>query len=168
MHLALRALFLLGLMALGSAMAQTDASPAADPLNTPQCRAARTRLDVATTAAVGRHEPSRRALQVARERVAQACFGQAADTAAASGLRAPQPPATVQPVIGGRPSVQAPAPPMPTPPAPPLVQPRAAVITQCDPTGCWDSSGRRLNRVGPGLAGPGGPCTVQGNAALCP
>lgn len=151
------------------------AAQAADPLNTPQCRAARTRLDVATAAATGRSDASARALQAARERVANTCFGRAADSAhnpgdsAGSGLRAPQPAVAVPPVAGAAaaPSLSPPAP-SPAPLPPPLALPRAAVITQCDPTGCWDSSGRRLNRVGPGLAGPGGPCTVQGNSAMCP
>lgn len=81
---ALVLMALTALTALGSAVAQTDPAPAADPLNTPQCRAARTRLDVATTAAVGRHEASQRALKAARERVARVCFGQPADNTAAA------------------------------------------------------------------------------------
>lgn len=82
-----------------------------------------------------------------------------------SGIRAPYPAVRVPPVG----AVDTPVlPPPPALPPAPLVVPRAAVITQCDPTGCWDSSGRRLNRVGPSLAGPGGPCTVQGHSALCP
>jgi hypothetical protein len=83
-----------------------------------------------------------------------------------SGIRAPYPAVRVPPV-GGAAATPVLPPQPPVPPAP-LVVPRASVITQCDPTGCWDSSGRRLNRVGPGLAGPGGPCTVQGNSAMCP
>jgi len=82
------------------------------------------------------------------------------------GLRAPYPVIQVPPVTG--PAVALPQLPSPVPLLPPVAVPRAAVITQCDPTGCWDSNGHRLNRVGPGLAGPGGPCTVQGNAVMCP
>ncbi len=86
--------------------------------------------------------------------------------AAGTGIRAPYPAIQVPPVTG--PAVALPQlPPAAASPAP-LALPRAAVITQCDPTGCWDSSGRRLNRVGPGLVAPGGPCTVQGPSALCP
>lgn len=146
------------------------AAQAGDPLNTPECRAARTRLDVATAAATGRSEASARALQAARERVATVCLGRPGEVVRelpdSSGMRAPYPAVRVPPVGG---VIAAPARPLqPLEPPAPLVVPRAAVITQCDPTGCWDSSGRRLNRVGPGLAGPGGPCTVQGNSALCP
>ena len=86
------------------------------------------------------------------------------------GLRAPYPVVQVPSVSGpsvALPQVPSPAA-LPTPLPPPVALPRAAVITQCDPTGCWDSSGQRLNRVGPGLAGPGGPCTVQGNSVICP
>jgi len=82
------------------------------------------------------------------------------------GLRAPYPVIQVPPVTG--PAVALPQLPSPVPLLPPVAVPRAAVITQCDPTGCWDSNGQRLNLVGPGLAGPGRPCTVQGNAVMCP
>lgn len=150
---------------LGGAPAQ-----AADPLDSPQCRAARTRLDVATAGATGRSDANAQALQAAREHAATACFGRAGDVtrdlAHGSGTRAPQPAVRVPPVTGGATAPVLQAPPLVTPP--PLVVPRAAVITQCDPTGCWDSNGQRLNRVGPALAGPGGPCIVQGNFAMCP
>ncbi len=53
-------------------------------------------------------------------------------------------------------------------PAPPLAIPRPTVITTCDPAGCWDSDGRRLNNMGPLLMGPRGPCTLQGGVANCP
>lgn len=166
LHRVSRVMLCLPLAAgLGGAAAQ-----AGDPLNTPECRAARTRLDVATAAATGRSDASARALQAARERAATACFGRPGDVTRdltqGLGTRAPEPAVRVSPVTGGAaaPVLQPPS----LSPPPPLVVPRAAVITQCDPTGCWDSSGRRLNRVGPGLAGPGGPCTVQGHSALCP
>lgn len=145
------------------------AAQAGDPLNTPECRAARTRLDVATAAATGRSEAGARALKAARERVATVCLGRPGEVVRElpdnSGIRAPYPAVRVPPVgAAATPAL----PPQPQVSPAPLLVPRAAVITQCDPTGCWDSSGRRLNRVGPGLAGPGGPCTVQGNSAMCP
>ncbi len=155
-----------------SALAAGAAGPdqAVDLMNTPECRAARTRLDVVTAAADGRHPSGIRALQSARERAARACFGRPADSAAVAppgdDLRAPQPTVRMPPVMGV--AAQPPALPTPVAPSPPVAIPRPAVITQCDPTGCWDSSGRRLNRVSPGLAGPGGPCTVAGNSAMCP
>lgn len=166
-------------LVLATAAGAASAQPA-DPLKTPECRAARTRLDVAMTAAVGRSGPSARALQAARTRVARVCFDREPDSAqepshhtaqdsrqdTAQDARAPYPPVQVPPVTG---AVAAPARHgAPVAADPPVALPRAAVITQCDPTGCWDSTGRRLNRVGPGLAGPGGPCMVQGNAAMCP
>jgi hypothetical protein len=147
------------------------AAQAGDPLNTAECRAARTRLDVATAAVTGRSEASARALQAARERVAMVCLGRPGEVVRelpdGSGVRAPYPAVRVPPV-GGAAAATPVLPSRPQVPPAPLAVPRAAVITQCDPTGCWDSSGRRLNRVGPGLAGPGGPCTVQGNSAMCP
>lgn len=139
---------------------------AADLLDSPECHAARERLDVAEAAAV-RGLVDKAALGKARERTALACFGRPPDQP--QGERAPQPVRAVPPITG-------PVPPMPprpaTPPGaeplPPVVVPRAPVITTCDPAGCWDSNGNRLNRVGPDLIGPRGPCTVQGNLANCP
>jgi len=160
----------LALLAVGAPAQEPDA------LNTPECRAARTRLDVATAAADGR-PGGLRALQAARERAARACFGQPADSAAdhaahsgsdaRAGLSAPAPVVRTPPVTGLPPPRPSPLP-SPAEPPPAVAIPRAAATTQCDATGCWDSTGRRLNRVGPGLAGPGGSCTVQGNAAMCP
>ena len=92
-------------------------------------------------------------------------FTQAVDPPAGMGLRAPYPVIQVPPVSG--PAVALPQVPSPSS-LPPLAVPRAAVITQCDPTGCWDSNAQRLHLVGPGLAGPGKPCTVQGNTVMCP
>jgi len=67
------------------------------------------------------------------------------------------------PVIDGPPAVVA------EPPRPPLAVPRpAAVVTVCDPGGCWDGEARRLNQVGPVLMGPHGACTMQAGAAQCP
>jgi hypothetical protein len=52
---------------------------------------------------------------------------------------------------------------------PPVAVPRAAaVITTCDPGGCWDSEGRRLNHLGPMLVGPRGLCNLQAGIANCP
>jgi hypothetical protein len=41
-------------------------------------------------------------------------------------------------------------------------------ITSCDAVGCWVNDGTRLQRVGPGLLGPKGFCTVQGSVLNCP
>lgn len=66
------------------------------------------------------------------------------------------------PVIDGPPAI------VTEPPWPPVAIPRPAVVTTCDPGGCWDSEGRRLNQVGPLLVGPHGACTMQAGAAQCP
>lgn len=66
------------------------------------------------------------------------------------------------PVIDGPPAIVA------EPPRQPLVIPRPTAVTTCDPGGCWDSQGRRLNQVGPVLMGPHGACTMQAGAAQCP
>lgn len=41
-------------------------------------------------------------------------------------------------------------------------------ITSCDAVGCWVSDGTRLQKVGPGLLGPTGFCSVQGSVLSCP
>ncbi len=53
-------------------------------------------------------------------------------------------------------------------PAAASAAPRPPTISSCDPSGCWDSNGTRLNQVGPILQGPRGFCTVQGNFVYCP
>jgi len=51
---------------------------------------------------------------------------------------------------------------------PPLDIPRPATMTTCDPGGCWDANGKRLNQVGPVLIGPRGPCGMYGGVVTCP
>ncbi len=43
-----------------------------------------------------------------------------------------------------------------------------SVITSCDSSGCWDSSGTRYQRSGNVMNGPNGACTITGNAVNCP
>lgn len=59
-------------------------------------------------------------------------------------------------------------PPVPALPPAPVEAPRPAALTTCDPGGCWDSRGKRLDSVGPLLVGPRGACDVQGGVVLCP
>jgi hypothetical protein len=66
------------------------------------------------------------------------------------------------------PVIDGPRPPALNAPAPPLEIPKAAALTNCDPGGCWDSEGRRLDRVGPVLTGPRGACTEQAGVVRCP
>jgi len=159
------------LLAALPAAAQTgSAPPAPAAIDSVECRTARAQLDTATAAATGRSDATAAALRSARERAARDCFGRGGDV---QGLRAPAPavrvPSTSPSTAPGagsyaRPSALS----SPTLAPPPVAVPRAGLITQCDATGCWDSNGQRLNRVGPLLNGPGGPCTVQGSSAVCP
>jgi hypothetical protein len=135
-----------------------------DPLKSAECKAA---LDELERRLDEKSEGAARAQRVASARrfAAVACLGRNEGNAVRSG--APDPAQIVRPpVITSAP----PAPSLPTvaAPAPPLAIPRPVVITTCDPAGCWDSEGRRLNNMGPLLMGPRGPCTAQGGLASCP
>lgn len=66
-----------------------------------------------------------------------------------------------------RPAAQ--AAPLPAAPRPgPVPVPVPAAVTLCDANGCWTNNGTRLQRLGPGLVGPTGICTVQGTLLHCP
>lgn len=165
----------LGLAAwlLGGA-AQAQALPlAGDRLHALACIDARAGLDAALAAAPAR-PPSvaeARRIGLARREVARICLGQEAEVPRPSG-RVAQPPLAVTPAStapsGGLPPLQGPpagsagAPLASSPPALP------AVLTACDATGCWDSHGRRLERAGPLLLTPQGPCTPAGGLLNCP
>lgn len=155
------------LLALATATAAAAPAAAADPLSSPECAAARAQLDQAIDEAVHnrRADASRSRLAQARRRTGEACLGSANGSRERSG--APDPPRAVPPaVIGSRPA-QA-QPPATAAPPPPLAIPRAPTITTCDPAGCWDSEGRRLNSMGPLLIGPNGVCTLQAGVLNCP
>lgn len=152
------ALFLLALSSLPALCA-----PQADPLNSAACNAARAELE----AAIDQAAPGASAARFARARrqAAMACLGRSEDRAVRSG--APEPVQRVPaPAISTAP--RAPSVPPVLEPPPALAVPRPTVITICDPAGCWDSEGRRLNNLGPLLMGPRGACTVQGGLASCP
>jgi len=149
----------LALLALAPAMVRADGRPA-DPLRSPQCLAARADLD-ALLAQAG--APHARQLGRARREAARACLGGSEETRQRSG--APQPPQAVPPVAAWP---QRPAAPSVPAPLPALPIPRPTVITTCDPAGCWDSQGRRLNQMGPLLVGPHGVCTIHGALVTCP
>ena len=87
-------------------------------------------------------------------------------------LRAQRPPPVLQaPIAVKPPTIDVPAaavPPAPATPAQPPPRSRAPVLTACDPGGCWDSEGRRLNRAGAVLLGPGGACSTSGVTVQCP
>lgn len=90
----------------------------------------------------------------------------AASPALAQDARRPgatvQQPVVVKPPVIEVPQSQ-PAPVAVAPPPPPAIT-RPPVITTCDAGGCWDSDGRRLNRAGPVLIGPGGACSGSASA----
>jgi hypothetical protein len=61
------------------------------------------------------------------------------------------------------PATVSPPPPVLAPPAPPVT------TTSCNPSGCWNSQGQFMPRVGPALQSPRGLCTVQpGGLVNCP
>lgn len=150
----------LALSALTLAWAQSP-----DPLKSPECKAA---LDELEHVLGEKTQGSARAQRVgaARRHATNTCLGGGDDKRVRSG--APNPAQAVRPPVIGAPPAVSPAPPAAKLPALPLAIPRPTVITTCDPAGCWDSEGRRLDNMGPLLMGPRGPCTVQGGLATCP
>ena len=149
-----------------AAAALVQAQPA-DLLHSKECKAARVELDAALDEAAKAKSRGKR-LDAARSAAADACFGKPGAKAERSG--APDPVRTVPPPAIAAP--QRPAPPVasiPAPSPPPAVSiARPATITACDPAGCWDSEGRRLNQQGTVFVGPRGPCILAGGAVSCP
>jgi hypothetical protein len=145
-------------------MAAAPLAQSADPLHSKECAVARAELDAALDEAAAARQPRSRRLAAARSAAADACLGPSSGKAERSG--APD-------VVRSVPAPAMPAAPITPPPAvvtvaPPLSVPRPATITACDPAGCWDSEGRRLNQVGPQFIGPRGPCILLGGAVSCP
>jgi hypothetical protein len=146
------------------ALAFALACPAAlsqepDPLKSPECGQALAELQAARAQRTQDTAP----VEQARKRAARLCLG-LTEQAQPSG-RVEQPPLRVpSPVIT---PAQRPALPAAPAIAPPEIR-RPPVITSCDPGGCWDSYGTRLNRAGPNLIGPRGVCTQQGVILNCP
>jgi hypothetical protein len=135
----------------------------ADPLKSEACRVALAAMEKVVTAPPAADRPAR--IAAAREQAAVVCLGRSQGSARRSG--APNPVQAMPRAAEPRPPAPPPVPPSSIAP-PALVTPRPTVITTCDPAGCWDSEGRRLNNLGPLLMSPPGPCTVQGNLANCP
>ena len=149
---------------LAGAVLTAGAQPA-DRLDSPECKVARDELEAALDdPGMGRAERAQR-LAAVRKKVLAICLGPASAQPQRSG--APQPalavPAPIMSAPPLYPTVRA-----ATAPSPPVAIPRPAVVTTCDPAGCWDSEGRRLNNLGPMLVGPRGLCTIQGGTATCP
>jgi hypothetical protein len=148
-----------------AACAMAVHAQASDPLHSQECAAARSALDDALNDAVAQRDGARARLAQARKNAGLACLGRSQGNAQRSG--APEP-AQAMPLSRMAAAPPEPPPVVVSPPSPPLVIPRAATVTACDPAGCWDSEGRRLNNVGPLLMGPHGFCSVQGGAVQCP
>jgi hypothetical protein len=159
----------------GAAFGQAPVQDNGDPLHSAECESAQLALERGLQEAAGGNAAAREGLGAAREKAKEACLGrQAGHTersgAPASPIMAPAPAPAPAPV---------PAPVTPEPRAaaapdiiaspPPSQAERPVPITSCDPGGCWDSQGRRLNFMGPVLIGPqGSVCTVQGSTVQCP
>lgn len=164
----------------GPGAAAPDAAPgpgrvaATDPLGTPACAAARRELDAARAALSppGPSPAQGRRVEAARSAAARICLGEGATArpgagdspsgAAGRGARAPWTPALPPPPVPVLSGTGNAAPALLPAPAPP------PVLTACDAAGCWDSSGRRLERAGPLLLSPQGPCTAAAGRLDCP
>ena len=163
---ALRLAVLSWLLGSATALAQVTA----DPLKSPACGEATQALEAARqTAGPGAQAAAR--IEELRRHAARVCLG------AGAGREGAKPPARVArqpervpaPTIAVSRPVPSASPPVVAPPPSAAVQnARPQALTQCDAGGCWDANGTRLNRAGPNLIGPNGPCSVQGNFANCP
>lgn len=142
-----------------AAQAQPD-----DPMGSGECAAARAQLEASLKDEASGARTRAQRLAAARRQAAVACLGPAKGQPQRSG--APQPALTVPAPVIASPPRQAAAPP-PSPTSPPVAVPRPVAITTCDPAGCWDSDGRRLNQVGPVLMGPHGLCSTNGGVVNC-
>ena len=179
------------LLTLALAAADVAAQPvdaagvAGDPLQSAECRAALSSLQVNEAAAASlsprgpaaddeRHRAVRTRLEASRRKAAAACLRSRDDPPSAAG---PDPPPTRPPPVQApmeTPRLLPPRPALPSAsrqePAAPLTRPaqRPRFITTCDAIGCWADDGSRLDRVGPDLRGPRGLCTLQGTLLTCP
>jgi hypothetical protein len=143
------------------------AGPDPDPLRSPQCGIARAELEAALDAAGRKLPGAAERLPQVRARAVETCLGASVPPASAQQRSgAPERPIAVVPTHIGPRAVT----PQPTlePAPPPVAVPRPATITTCDPGGCWDTEGRRLNNMAPLIVGPRGACTLQGSVVVCP
>jgi hypothetical protein len=155
-------LALLASAAYGQAPVQGDG----DPLHSAECQSAQLALERGLQDAAAGSAAARQGLAAVRGKAKEACLGRQAGGTERSG-------APASPIALPAPAAAAPlsrvAAPETTAPPPPVHVPRPVAITTCDPGGCWDSEGRRLNFIGPVLISPqGGVCTIQGGAVQCP
>jgi len=168
------------LFGAGVAAAQAEPSPHApvDPFSAPACVQARADLDAARVALTAPATTTAQSQQLkqARRAVARICLGEAAarertpgpSRERTPGRMAQAPLSVVTPAAP--PASEAgsqPAPPTAGWPGPASPNPPPPVLTACDASGCWHSNGRRLERAGPLLLGPDGPCTAPAELLNC-
>lgn len=131
-----------------------------DPLKSQACAHALESLQAARASG-----PGGTRVEQLRAAAASACLGQAPVPRRPS--RVARPPVAVPPPLV-EPPARAAAPAAVALPAPPVVIDRPATPLVCDAGGCWADTGTHLRQIGPGLAGPQGPCTSQGGLVYCP
>ncbi|MBX3635451.1 MAG: hypothetical protein KF683_08725 [Rubrivivax sp.] len=109
------------------------------------------------------------ALLATRRAAAAACLGTTDDTPPPARQQAPL---AVGQIPG--PDMQRDARPLPAtapsraPMPPAALTPPLHITTVCNADGCWTTEGRRLQRQGPVLQGPRGPCLQIGGVLNCP
>ncbi|HSW17321.1 MAG TPA: hypothetical protein VLJ86_08855 [Ramlibacter sp.] len=145
--------------ALVPTLAQTQGD--ADPAKSSACAQALARLE-----ALQVDKAPAAATEQARQQASQACLRGPAPKQPPP--RAVQTPAALLPLPLPLPAPAAQAMPPALPSAPLRIE-RPEAVSHCDPGGCWDSEGRRLNRVGQDVLGPrGGVCMPMGGTLWCP
>jgi len=143
--------------------ARAQDAPPADPLRSQACADALGVLDQAREArSTGKADSA--AVETARVAAAQACLGQREAPLRPGRPLQPIPPAPppsvrLQPLPGAV---------APAPPSPPLAIPRPAIITHCDPAGCWAADGDHLRFVPTPALPPAGACILLGSRLHCP
>ncbi|WP_143762952.1 hypothetical protein [Ramlibacter tataouinensis] len=140
------------------------AAAAADPLKSPACGQAIAALE-SVRAGTPDTADRRERVHAARSQAARICLGQV-DPPARTARPAVAPLQVPPPLIDPPPLPPVAVTPPVSPPAPAWRPP--PVVTSCDAGGCWDSDGTRLDRAGPLLTGPRGPCIQQGAVLSCP
>lgn len=158
------------------------AAARADPLNSPACLSALNALARAEQASsrVPHRPPASssgtavaatadRTLLAARRAAAAACLGTTDDAPPRARQEAPlavdrRPGPDLRRDVRPLPATAPSRAPMP----PALTAPPLHMTTVCNADGCWTTEGLRLQRQGPMLQGPRGPCLQIGGVLNCP
>lgn len=154
----------------------------ADPLNSPSCLSALqalTQAEQVTTRTLPAPASSARGTDgartapptvlAARRAAAEACLGTTDDTPPPARQQAPLavdriPGPDLHRDVGPLPATAPSRAPMP----PAVLTPPLHMTTVCNADGCWTTEGLRLQRQGPVLQGPRGPCLQIGGVLNCP